>query len=196
MMPPWTAFACMLGAYLLGGLSTGYWLVRWRMGRDLRDHGSGSTGATNTGRLLGPVGFSIVLLGDAAKGALSAWAATRLGLDPLWCHATGLACIVGHIFPVQLRFRGGKGAATFLGAWLVLLPLALVPCLVVMLAALAVLRRFTISGLIGMGLLAPSAWWASHNSDVTAYAAATTLLLWAAHHDNLRREFHRERKSQ
>jgi glycerol-3-phosphate acyltransferase PlsY len=180
---------CLVFAYLLGGLSTGYWLVRWRAGRDLREHGSGSTGATNTGRLLGPAGFTIVLLGDAAKGALAAALALRMGLTPLWCHAAALAVIIGHIFPVQLRFKGGKGISPFMGAWLVLSPLSLIPCLALALLMLAATRRFTLSGLAGLCLLAPSAYWADHSLVSAAFAAATTLLILAAHHDNLQAAF-------
>ena len=74
------ATGCALGAYLLGCLATGYYLVRARTGRDIREFDSGSTGARNVGRMLGKTGFGLTVLGDFGKGMLAVWSAA--GMDP------------------------------------------------------------------------------------------------------------------
>jgi glycerol-3-phosphate acyltransferase PlsY len=108
-----------LGAYGLGCLAAGYYLVRWRTGLDLRRLGSGSLGARNTGRILGPVGFLAALTGDVAKGALAVWVARRFTGDPRLVALAMLAVVAGHVWPAQLRFHGGKGVATSLGALMI-----------------------------------------------------------------------------
>jgi len=121
----------VLGAYVLGCFASGYYLVRWRAGQDLRELGSGSVGARNAGRILGVPGFLLTLIGDFAKGALTVWAAQHLTQDERLVALAMVAVVVGHIWPVQLRFRGGKGIATSLGALLVYdyhLALAFVIC--------------------------------------------------------------------
>jgi acyl phosphate:glycerol-3-phosphate acyltransferase len=112
------------GAYLAGSITFGPVFARLR-GVDLRAVGSGNIGATNTARALGrPLGVVVMLL-DAAKGALPVLAAARwLGEPPAVVALVGLAAVLGHLFPVFLRFRGGKGVATGLGVFLALAPLA------------------------------------------------------------------------
>src|ERR1051326_4572526 len=109
-----------VGAYLLGCFATGYYLVRLRTGQDIRELGSGNVGATNVGRALGTRGFVLTFLGDAAKGALAVSLA-RLLPGPLWlADVAMIAVVAGHIWPIPLRGRGGKGGATTLGALAVL----------------------------------------------------------------------------
>jgi glycerol-3-phosphate acyltransferase PlsY len=115
-------FAILLLAYVLGCLTPGYYLVRWRTGQDLRTLGSGGVGATNTGRLLGTSGFLIVGVGDAAKAALAVGLARWLhAADWVWMLAL-IAVVMGHVWPVQLRFRGGKGIACAIGGLLIFDP--------------------------------------------------------------------------
>ena len=106
------ATGCALGAYLLGCLATGYYLVRARTGRDIREIDSGSTGARNVGRVLGKTGFGLTVLGDFGKGALAVWGARHWTHDHQLAALAMLAVVAGHIWPAQLRFRGGKGVAT------------------------------------------------------------------------------------
>jgi glycerol-3-phosphate acyltransferase PlsY len=106
-----------LGAYLLGCCTTGYYLVRWRTGQDIRESGSGSVGARNVGRILGAPGFILTLLGDFTKGAVAVWVAQHFSAYHQWLAAVAmLAVVAGHIWPAQLRLHGGKGMATSLGA--------------------------------------------------------------------------------
>lgn len=105
-----------LGAYLLGCCTTGYYLVRWRTGQDIRESGSGSVGARNVSRVLGAPGFVLTVLGDFVKGAAAVWAAGHFTTDQKLVAVAMLAVVAGHIWPGQLRFRGGKGMATSIGA--------------------------------------------------------------------------------
>ncbi len=110
------ALISALCAYAAGCLSPGYYLVRWRLGGDIRERHSGSTGARNAGRVLGRGGFAAVFAFDALKGAGAIWLARRLGLDPALVPALAPCIVAGHIWPAQLGFRGGKGLVTALGA--------------------------------------------------------------------------------
>src|SRR5262245_25796362 len=110
----------VLLSYALGCFSTGYYLVRWRTGTDIRTLGTGSAGARNAGRVLGRAGFILVFAGDALKGALAVWLAKQAGLPPWGVAAALVAVVLGHLFPLQLGGRGGKGAATAFGGVCVL----------------------------------------------------------------------------
>ncbi len=113
-----------LGSYLLGGLCAGYYLVRLAARRDIRAAGSGSAGARNVGRLLGAPGFLGTLLLDAAKGAVAVLAAAHF-VAGAWPPALALLAVVaGHIWPLQLGLRGGKGVATAIGGTAAYLALA------------------------------------------------------------------------
>lgn len=106
--------ALVLFAYGLGCLNAGYYLLRWRDGRDLRELGSGNAGARNAGRLLGPQGFAVVFALDATKGLLAVLLAR--GWAPEATALCAVAATLGHVYPVQLQWRGGKGVATAIGA--------------------------------------------------------------------------------
>jgi glycerol-3-phosphate acyltransferase PlsY len=127
-------------AYLLGSIPFGYLIVRATQGADVRETGSGGTGATNVSRRAGKGAGVVTLVLDALKGAAAvAMAKVVLGLPVFgegtlagsslenaywWVAAAAIAVIVGHIFPVWLEFRGGKGVATGVGVFLMLTPLA------------------------------------------------------------------------
>ena len=113
-------------AYLLGSIPFGYLIVRWRKGIDVRTTGSKSIGATNVMRNLGITGFIATFILDASKGFVSVMLALILtGNDPRWIAAAGLAAISGHIFPIWLDFRGGKGVSTSVGVFFALAPVAM-----------------------------------------------------------------------
>src|SRR5947209_17495647 len=113
------ASSIALGAYALGCFTTGYYLVRVRTGQDVRDFGSGNVGAKNVGRILGSWAFFATVIVDCAKGAFAVWAARHFTNDPILLCVAVLAVAIGHVWPVQLHFRGGKGIATSLAALLV-----------------------------------------------------------------------------
>lgn len=110
----------IVASYFLGCFSSAYYLTKFRLGEDIRDLGSSNAGAKNAGRALGKMGFALVFLGDFLKGALVLGIARYLGLSDLECVLVLIAVIAGHIFPVQLGFKGGKGLATTLAGLLVI----------------------------------------------------------------------------
>jgi glycerol-3-phosphate acyltransferase PlsY len=176
----------ILAAYALGCFTTGYYLVRLRTGQDIRNLGSGNVGARNAGRAMGPLGFAVTLVVDCAKGMLAVGAARYAGLEPWSMLLVMLAVAIGHIWPAQLRFRGGKGIATSLGTLLIydyriaLLILGLSLCL------FALLRRFTMSGLIAIAI-SPLAIIALGQSAAPVIGlCALAVLILIAHRENIR----------
>lgn len=105
----------LLGAYLLGSLSSAIIVCRLMGLADPRQAGSGNPGATNVKRLYGSKPAAITLLGDLLKGVLPVWLASQMGVEPLWVILIGLASFLGHLYPVFFGFKGGKGVATMLG---------------------------------------------------------------------------------
>src|ERR1700719_4320102 len=115
-----------VAAYLLGSIPFGVLFTRLFGGGDVRTVGSGNIGATNVARAAGPVPAILTLLCDFAKGAAPVWLAGRLSNESAtWMMIAALAALLGHCFPIWLKFRGGKGVATAAGAFLVLCPAAL-----------------------------------------------------------------------
>ncbi len=138
-----------LSAYFLGCFTTGYYLVRVRTGQDPRHLGSGSVGAKNVGRVLGWSGFLVTLLGDFGKGAFAIWAARHFTTDQRLVSLAMLAVVAGHVWPAQLRFHGGKGVATSLGALLVYDYHLALAFAILFAGAFAMLRRTVLPGLFG-----------------------------------------------
>jgi glycerol-3-phosphate acyltransferase PlsY len=137
-------------AYLLGGIPFGY-LVVWRvLGKDVRTLGSGNIGATNVARIAGKKWGVLVLVLDAAKGFLPTLVSRLAAPEAAWLHVfTGGAAILGHIFPVYLKLRGGKGVATALGVYLVLLPVAGLAGALVFAVCYAAARVVSVGSLLG-----------------------------------------------
>lgn len=176
----------ILAAYLAGGISPGYLLVRLLRGIDLRTTGSGSLGARNTGRVLGRKGFYATLVIDILKGALLVWLARWLGFPPGVVGAVVVAVIVGHIWPVWLQFHGGKGIATSLGAFVALDYKILLMGGVVLLATYLLTRRFLpswIATLVAMPLIAFSLGYPMY-VVVPLFVSAAIVLY--AHKENIR----------
>jgi acyl phosphate:glycerol-3-phosphate acyltransferase len=114
-----------LMAYLLGSIPFGYLIVKVGGARDIRESGSGNTGAANVARTAGPVAGLLTLLLDVGKGFLAVWIASKwTGGDMRWMMAAAVFAVIGHVFPVWLEFRGGKGVATSLGVFLLICPQA------------------------------------------------------------------------
>jgi glycerol-3-phosphate acyltransferase PlsY len=147
------ALMVFLGSYLLGCLATGYYLVHLRLGQDLRDLGSGSTGAKNVARVLGPGASLLTLAGDIGKGALAVWLVRYLTSDDRLAALAMLGVAMGHVWPFQLGFRGGKGMATSLGALLVFDFRLTLLSIGVLLTLCCLLRRTVLSGLIAFALI-------------------------------------------
>jgi acyl phosphate:glycerol-3-phosphate acyltransferase len=177
----------LVGVFLLGSFPTGVVVARAK-GVDLRKVGSGNIGTTNVGRALGRDWAALVLLVDAGKGALPVVLAARL-FDPTWLPAAaGLVAVLGQVFSIFLKGRGGKGVATSLGAGLALAPLAALVCVAVWIALFA---RFRISSLASLAAVAsfPTSLWLFHagSGPNLAFAGAIALLVFFRHKDNIRR---------
>ena len=145
-----TAFLiALLGSYLLGSFPTGFLLVKWLKRVDLRTVGSGNIGATNVGRVAGPWTSALVFVIDAAKGCLPVVIAPSLpgSLPPAAGLACGLAAVVGHNFPVFLKFKGGKGVATTIGVLLAAAPTVGIIYLTVWGAGLLIWRYVSVSSM-------------------------------------------------
>lgn len=182
---PLTALLLVV-SYLLGCFSTGYYLARLRTGQDLRATGSGSTGSSNAGRLLGARGFVLTLIGDVGKGALAVALGAFAGLA-LWLQAALLlAAVTGHLFPIQLGLRGGKGLATGFGALLVLDYRVALSLLVLVGLSVILTRQKTFSAVGGV-LLAPllALLW-GHPPGVGVMLALVALLVTHANRANIR----------
>ena len=149
----------LLSAYLLGSIPFGYILVRLVAGADIRESGSGGTGATNVSRRAGKFAGVLTLLLDALKGAAAVLIAIWFLRDQpsvaagWWVAAAGIAALVGHIFPVWLGFRGGKGVATGVGIFLVLSPAAVAFAGVLFVVIVWLTRYVSLGSLIAAGSL-------------------------------------------
>jgi len=181
--------AALLGvAYLLGSISFAVLIVRMRTGRDIRTEGSGNAGATNVARAHGKgLGVAVGLL-DLAKGAGAVLLMRTATADPRYAAAAGLAAIVGHVFPIFYGFRGGKGVATAIGAFLVLAPLPTLVCAGVFLVVVLLTRYVSLGSILAMVLLPPVAGALFHAPrPIVAAAAAAAVLIVVKHRENLRR---------
>jgi len=177
--------------YLLGCFTSGYYWVRWRTGQDIRQLGSGNVGARNVGRLLGRTAFCITLLLDVTKGVIAVALATRAGLSPEGVVACILAVVAGHNWPAQLRFQGGKGVATSIGAMLVFDPLAALVLGIVFLPLWALVRSFTLSGLLAFGIAPLVLFLAGFDNPPIAALSFLAMLMLITHRKNIREEFTR-----
>jgi glycerol-3-phosphate acyltransferase PlsY len=138
----WKILFTSLVAYLLGSIPFGYLLYRLRAGQDIRATGSGNIGATNVFRAAGLLTALATFLLDAGKGYAAVLFAQQLGTDATTAAALAIVLVMaGHCFPIFLKFRGGKGVATGLGAFLAISPIAVLICLLLFAAALG-LRRY------------------------------------------------------
>ena len=158
-MPP--ALIILL-AYLIGSVPFGYLIVKSRGAGDVRKTGSGGTGATNVTRRAGRAAGVLTLALDAAKGALAValarWLLTTDSGAGWWVAAAGLAAVAGHVFPVWLGFRGGKGVATGLGVFACLAPLAVL-CVVPVFVAVVWATRYVSLGSITASAALPLFVW-------------------------------------
>ncbi len=176
-------FAFAFG-YLLGSIPFGVLLTRATGGPDLRTIGSGNIGATNVLRT-GRKGLAVAtLLCDTLKGTFAVLAATRYGTDAAL--AAALGAFLGHLFPVWLKFKGGKGVATYIGLLLGLhWPAAIVFCIVWLIVA-AASRYSSLSALIASALT-PMGLWLADRPDVATLFLLLTTLLWVMHRANIER---------
>jgi acyl phosphate:glycerol-3-phosphate acyltransferase len=198
-------------SYLLGSIPFGYLLVRIFRGEDVRQSGSGNIGATNVSRK-SPVLGALTLLFDALKGAAAVTIGTLLGAPAIlisssipwyrnlssagspfltsWAASAALFAVLGHMFPVWLKFRGGKGVATGLGAFLMVAPKAVLVTAAIFLVVVLIFRYISLGSIVAIALF-PGLVFAMHSYGhaplALAFMAATSLLIITKHHENIRR---------
>lgn len=175
-------------SYFLGSVPFGYLLVRIFHGEDVRQTGSGNIGATNVSRTSFSLGI-ITLLLDACKG-LSAVLIARL-LFPGNLTAAAMAAlfaVISHVFPVWLKFRGGKGVATGLGSFILLAPKALLICIAIFVALVALFRYISLASVTAV-LILPILMYAFHSAptNVVLITLAASILIAVKHHANIGR---------
>ena len=183
----------VIAAYVIGSIPFGYLIVRMSGAGDVRETGSGGTGATNVSRRAGKAAGILTLILDAAKGAIAVVIATRLS-DGWWVAAAAIAVIVGHVFPVWLGFRGGKGVATAVGVFIVLAPFALLCAGIVFVAVVGFTRYVSLASLCAAASIPLFIWLqklliqprAEIKAPLTA-ALVVALLIVFAHRGNISR---------
>ena len=185
MTPPVIAAMALILGYLLGSIPFGIILTRMAGTQDLRSIGSGSIGTTNVLRT-GRKGLAAAtLIGDMLKGTVAVLIA-GLAWGPGAAMLAAFGAFIGHLFPVWLKFRGGKGVATYIGVLIGLFwPAALVFCVVWLIVALAT-RYSSLSGLIASLVTPLLLWWLGH-LQLAGLCAVLSVLLWLKHHENIRR---------
>jgi len=175
--------AAVVLAYLIGSLPFALLLAR-RLGADLRTIGSGNLGAANVLRASGVRAGLIVAVLDIMKGALSVMLAERVGGAGAAPAAAGVAAVVGHIYPVWLRFRGGKGVATACGVFSVLTPLAIPPALAIFVATVWLTKYISLGSLIASVALPPIAYAVGSPSGAVAAAFVVSGIIVFRHRSN------------
>jgi len=176
----------LLFAYLFGSVPTGF-LIGSRSGVDIRRAGSGNIGATNVARVVGWKPGLITLLGDAGKGFIPVILCELLGFGHKVSALTALAVFIGHLYPVFLRFKGGKGVATALGAFLGVAPLATVVLIFVFTLVATVSRLISLASLSAAALAPIVVWFFSYPPPILWMSLAMTVLITVRHRGNIQR---------
>ncbi|NJK89274.1 MAG: glycerol-3-phosphate acyltransferase [Myxococcales bacterium] len=182
-----TLALALAAAYAFGAIPFGLLLVRARNGTDVRQSGSGNIGATNVARVAGPWLGVLTLFLDGAKGYFAIWIASRLLLgSDAELAAIGGAAIFGHVFPIYLGFRGGKGVATAAGVFLALSPVALGAALFAFAIVVMLTRVVALGSLAGASSLAAVAIARSEPVPVQALSLLAVALIVVRHTGNLK----------
>jgi len=181
----------LVGSYLVGAIPSGYMLTRARTGKDIREQGSGNTGATNVLRTQGKIWGLLTLIFDFGKAALAVNTCRYFGSVPWLAAAGGFIAVFGHCFPIYIGFRGGKGIAPGLGAFVFISPAAALGGLVVWLVEVATLRFVSLGSIVAslafgalLFILHGSFGW--YHWATCTFGLAVALLLVARHHRNIR----------
>src|SRR5258706_3548261 len=177
----------LLAAYLIGSIPFALLMARrWRVA-DLRLVGSGNLGAANVMRTSGVTAGLLVAALDMAKGAASVWLAERFATNAAAPAAAGVAAIVGHVYPVWLRFRGGKGVATACGVFSVLTPMAIAPTLAIFLGTVWLTKYISLGSVLASLALPPLAYATGSPSAAVAAAGAAAALIIFRHRSKVAR---------
>ena len=180
----------VLTAFFLGSLPFGHWLALVR-GVDLRSHGSGNTGATNVGRVLGKKWGIFVFVLDLGKGWIAVDLAQRIGnLPETWSVTVGVFAVLGHVFSPWLGFRGGKGVATSAGILIGLAPWVALGVALIWFLTFQMSRTVSVASLCAATAFPLFVFWLMPEQKVFQWISiGMTVLVWFRHRDNLKRLF-------
>lgn len=184
-----TYLLAALVGYLLGSFPTGLLIGRWLCNIDIRQYGSKNIGTTNMFRTLGPKAAGIVLLGDMGKGMLAVAFANWLTGEPQIALSLtgGLAAVLGHNYPVFLKFKGGRGVATAFGVLCLLQPKVVMIVFPVWLV-LVLLTRYVSLGSVVAAFVAPiAAWWFNYELPLVIFTTAAAAFVIIRHKENIGR---------
>jgi glycerol-3-phosphate acyltransferase PlsY len=182
--------ALLLGAYLLGSVSSAIIVCRLMGLGDPREEGSGNPGATNVLRIGGDKGklaAGVTLAGDMLKGVVPVLIAHALSFEPVWVLLVGMAAFLGHLYPVFFQFKGGKGVATFLGVMVAVNFWAGLLVVATWLFVAKVLKISSLSALIASALAPVYLYFISGELSWVVLTAAMTVLLFWRHRSNIGR---------
>ena len=177
----------LIGAYLIGSLSSAIILCKLAGLPDPRSQGSGNPGATNVLRFGGKKLAATVLALDVVKGILPVVIAIVLGMDETWLAATALAAFLGHLYPVFFQFQGGKGVATALGGFLALSPMLAGAILLTWLVVFKISRISSLSAISAASLGPVYSLWLIESVNARWIVLVIAIMLVARHHGNIKR---------
>jgi acyl phosphate:glycerol-3-phosphate acyltransferase len=181
--------AAVVVAYLIGGVPFGLIVVRLMTGADVRAGGSGNIGATNVLRTAGRAAGVITLILDALKGTFAVWLADFMTHGNIfWMSFAALAVLLGHAFPVWLKFKGGKAVASFVGAFAYLTPWPLLAVVILFVLIVAWTRYLSLGSIVAAGLFPLACWMIVHPAwPVLAASVGAAVLVIYRHRDNIAR---------
>ena len=178
-------------AYLLGSIPFGVIFARLAGNKNLQQTGSGNIGATNVARTVGKKWAFLTLIGDLLKGVAPPWIGSILGMEPphsgVILPFLGLLAVIGHMFPIWLKFKGGKGVATTCGVFLFLAPKALLPAFAVFIILAAVSGYISLGSLGGASSIPIVLWILGASWPITILGVMVTGLIFFTHRENIRR---------
>lgn len=184
-----TPFLILVLCYLIGAIPFGFLLVKLRSGDDVRASGSGNIGATNVLRTQGRAMGIATLLLDALKGFLAVWLMSYMTSGAiLWTSAAAVAVMLGHVYPIFLKFHGGKAVATFIGAFLYLAPWPLLAVLIIFVIVVAVTKFISLGSIVAAVSFPFGVWFIMHpESPLLVAALVAAILIVYKHKANIGR---------
>lgn len=199
MTMPLTAISLVFFAYALGSVPFGL-IIGKKTGRiDIRQAGSRNIGATNVGRLLGRKWGLLTLFCDINKAIIPLGLALYLlrgtPNQEFWVSLVAVATLLGHIYPVYLNFKGGKGVATAFGIFLVLMPGAALLAIPLFVFAVWISGYVSLGSLVAAAAMPFLSWLFSHSKTYTLLATTVAVLIWIRHRENIRRLLNKSEKS-
>ena len=172
-----SAVMAIIIGYLLGSVPFAYIASRLKKGADIRQVGGGNVGALNTLREIGLLPGLVVLIADIAKGSAAVFIAVWLDLSLIWIFVAGFAAVIGHNWPIFLKFKGGKGAATTIGVLLALSPAQFAISFAIMAIVIVITSNVRLAIVVGLALLPLIIWQFNGSGMLIAYSLALPLFL-------------------